>query len=63
MTTIRWKAANPNTILGCDPHNELTVAIIARRHGWPGWSLHTRHATTHGLNLPDAQTLARSTAH
>ena len=40
-----------------------TVAIIARRHGWPGWSLHTRHATTHGLTLPDAQTLARSTAH
>ena len=59
---IRWKAADPNTIIGCDPHSGLIIATI-HRHKRPGWSLTTRHATTRGLTLPDAQTLARSTAH
>lgn len=63
MTAIRWEAYDHTTLLGRDPHTHYVVAVIPHHHKRPGWSLTTRHATTRGLTLPDAQTLARSTAH
>lgn len=63
MTAIRWEAYDHTTLLGRDPHTHYVVAVATHRPGRPGWSLTTRHGTTRGLTLPDAQTLARSTAH